>query len=217
MSFVISSVLPFPNILWWCKIQVVQTVCWDISEYFEKMSYRNRYYIAGAGGILKMSLPIEGGRERKAIINNVHIASAEDWQKRHWRTITTAYNNAPYFEYYAATLEKLFMQKFDKLADFSIASVQWLKLQTGISFDEQWATTYHKQYPDSIYDLRTMKPGYETCDRCDFPLYYQAFMERTGFIPNLSLLDLLFAEGPFTKKWLEENKETVISWAGKQV
>ena len=213
MSFVISSVLAFPNISWWCKVLEVQKVCFDVAEHFEKMTYRNRFYIATASGVHKLSLPVEGGREHKQVMDEVGISYRENWQKQHWRTLYSAYNNTPYFEHYAPALEKLYQTRFGKLVEFNMAGTLWLKEQLGLKFEHETLTTYQTQYNDAMYDLRKMKPGFENCTICDFPLYYQIFQERTGFIPNLSLLDLLFVEGPFTLKWLRENCETILAWS----
>ena len=216
MPFVISSVIPFPNILWWCKILQASSVIWEMHEYFEKMTYRNRYYIAGGNGLMKLSLPIQGGREHKLPVNQTMIAAKENWQKQHWRTIVSAYNNAPYFDYYASSLEKLFLDKYEKLADFNLSTIQWLKQQLNVSFSEDYSNTYTKEQSGVLYDLRSMKPGLENCTDCDYPTYYQVFQERTGFIPNLSLLDLLFAEGPFTTAWIKENQEAIITWSNQK-
>lgn len=188
-------------------------VCFDVAEHFEKMSYRNRFYIATAAGVHKLSLPVEGGREHKQVMGSARISYRENWQKQHWRTIYSAYNNAPYFEYYASAIEVLYSRHYGDLVGFNMAGVLWLKEQLGLKFTIETLTSYQAEYPDAICDLRKMKPGFEDCTICDFPLYYQVFQERTGFIPNLSLLDLLFAEGPFTLKWLQQNREAVLAWA----
>lgn len=207
MAFVISSFVPFPEIAWWCNVLHANKVIWEGHERFEKMTSRNRYCIAGAGGMLKMSIPIEGGRERKSLMSETFIAQQDAWQKKHWRTIVSAYNNAPYFEYYKDSLEQLFTTAYDKLSDFNLATVRWLKEQTEISFAEEITHFYQKDYQDSVFDLRR-KGSLFAAEQ--FPVYYQVFEESTGFIPNLSLLDLLFAEGPYTRRWLLENSEDII-------
>jgi hypothetical protein len=217
MSFVISSVLPFPNIEWWCRMMAADAMHFDIAEHFEKMTYRNRYYIAGANGLLKMSIPISGGREHRAPMQETGIDNKSLWQKQHWRTIVSAYNNAPYFEFYKDSLEKLFTDNFERLFDFNLSTVHWLKQQLDLKFEETLLDTYHPKYPEAKGDLRAMKPGRESCNDCDFPIYYQVFEERTGFLPNLSLLDLLFAEGPFTARWLRENTEAIMVWSKEKI
>jgi len=217
MAFVISSVLPFPNILWWCRVADATMVQWELHEHFEKMTYRNRYYLAGGNGLLQLSIPIQGGRERKSVVSSTKIASGEKWQQQHWRTIVSAYNNAPYFEFFAASLEQLFLRPYSGLAAFNLAGIHWLKMQLGLSFDERNTAAYEKNYPDAFVDLRSMKPGPERCTDCDFPPYYQVFQERNGFLPNLSVLDLLFAEGRYAKDWIMQNKDAVIGWRDSKI
>lgn len=177
------------------------TVIWDLHEHFEKMTFRNRYHIAGASGLLKMSIPIEGGREHKSAMGETRIANHDKWQQQHWRTIVSAYRRAPYFEYYEASLEKLFNTPFGKLADFNLASVHWLKQQLRCTFKEEVTLAYQKTYPDAAFDARQSLVLSENPQ-----VYTQVFQDRTGFIPNLSLLDLLFAEGPYSLAWLERRK-----------
>ena len=189
------------------------TVKWELHEHFEKMSYRNRYYIAGGNGLMKMSIPIQGGREHKSVMEHTTIADTDNWRQKHWRTLVSAYSNAPYFEFYADSLEKIFTDQHENLTAFNLQTIHWLKQQIDISFSEERTSFYQKEYRDALFDLRRMKPGLEDCTICDFPPYYQVFQERNGFIPNLSLLDLLFAEGPYTLRWLKENCEAVIKWS----
>ncbi len=202
MSFVISSVMPFPNIEWWCHVSEVSEVVWEMKEYFEKMSFRNRYYIAAGNGLLKMSVPILGGREHKSLIEVTNIAYKEGWQRQHWRTLESAYRNAPYFDFYAHSLQALFVAHYERLYEFNLATVHWLKEQLKLSFNETSTTDYRKHYSEAT-DLRTMKYN-GTYDA--FPPYYQLFRERNGFLPNMSMLDLLFAEGPYALSWLKHHR-----------
>lgn len=211
MSFVISSLMPFPNIFWWCKMIDALPVKWELHEHFQKSTYHNRYYIAGANGVLQMSVPIDGGREHKFPMKDVRISYQEDWQKRHWRTLVSAYNRAPYFEFYADGLRKVFAEKYDRLADFNLATIHWLKQQLTVFFQEENTAFYEKKFPKDVTDLRDMKQRIENGANCDFPVYYQVFQERTGFHPNLSMLDLLFAEGKYAGEWLRLNKNIVCA------
>jgi hypothetical protein len=203
MSFVISSYMPFPPISWWARVAEAESVAWDPFENFEKMSLRNRYLIADGNGKLLMSVPVEGGRERKSPMSELRISNLMSWQRQHWRTLVSAYNRSPYFQHYSVLLEELFNKEFEKLSDFNLATVHWLKNQAGIHFQESETKDYLKEYPGSIADLRNMKP---VNDDVAFPVYQQVFSDKHGFIPDLSLLDLLFAEGPYTSAWIMKNR-----------
>jgi len=186
-------------------------VKWEMHEHFEKMTCHNRYYLAGGNGLLQLSIPIQGGREHKSVISETGIANTGQWQQQQWRTIVSAYNNSAYFEYYAHSLEELFVREYIRLADFNLAGIHWLKRQLGFSFEEEETAQYIKQYPADIVDLRAKKQGSEQRD-ITFPAYYQVFRERNGFLPDLSVLDLLFAEGRYAATWIREHKQAVIAW-----
>lgn len=207
MSFVISSLLPFPNIAWWCRT-LDQTVVFDLGERFEKMSYRNRYYIAGANGVITLSIPVEGGRNNRTPMNALQISNAQDWQKQHWRTLYSAYNRSPFFGHYAPSLEKLFTTPFTHLTTFNRKTLDWLSAHAGLKLTAEFRDTYQKA--EDRTDLRLMKPGLETAAGTEFPAYFQVFGERAGFHPNLSILDLLFTEGPYAGHWLRSNASAVL-------
>ena len=206
MSFVISSVIPFPPISWWCRVLDVEKVCWDTGEHFQKMSYRNRYNLASANGLLKLSTPLQNGRDQRAPMSAINISYDQNWPLQHWRSIVSAYNRSPYFEYYQSSLEAFFQLRPIRLVDYNLAAVAWVKAQLKLSFDEDVVNDYRKDYPDAIADLRT--DGIKARESAvGFPVYQQVFSDRIGFLPNLSILDLLFAEGPLTLDRLKKNRD----------
>lgn len=211
MSVIISPVLPFPNIYWWLQASRVMKVCFDVSEHFEKMSYRNKYYITGANGLIALSIPLVEGRQQRRAMAEVQISSHERWQVQHWRTLVSVYKRAPYFEHYEPSLTVLFENTFEKLADFNLASMHWLKQQLNVKFEEEILTSYQKDYPGAADLRRNFKPGIER-DPLAENLYYQLFSERNGFLPGLSMLDLLFTEGPHSMAWLKTNAAVVENW-----
>ncbi len=201
---IVSSYMPFPAISWWTTIIDTDVLILDKAEHFEKMSFRNRYEIAGANGKIMLSIPIEKGRNNRASMKDIKIAPG-NWQTQHWRTIMSAYGRAPFFEYYSPYLQKLFETNFTFLIDFNVASVQYveksLKIQLKKTFTEEYVDRY-----DSALDLR-IAPQRTTSS---FPQYFQPFANKTGFLPNLSILDLLFSEGPAIIAWIKENKEFIV-------
>jgi hypothetical protein len=209
MSFVISSVVPFPEIAWWCHVIVAEKVCWDTSEHFQKMSARNRYTISAASGSVKLSIPLRGGRDQRTAMKDILISNEQHWQKQHWRTLVSVYNRSPYFEFYDHSLQSLFGQKVERLVDFNILSIHWLKQQLNLTYEEEILLGFESSYPGALSDLRhrTILEGDKLAD---FPSYSQVFSDRTGFVPNLSLLDVLFAQGPYTLQWLKDNCQRII-------
>lgn len=190
------------------------SVTFDASEHFVKMGYRNRFYITGGNGRILLTVPLLHGRDQRTPMKDVLIDNKERWQVQHRRTITSVYGRAPYFEHYALSMQSLFTDRYERLVDFNHASIEWLKAETGILFNVQ-VTNEYKQYDDDIItDLRsTFKPGIEKSpiDATD-GLYYQLFAERNGFYPNLSMLDMLFCEGPAVKSILKQYGELVAHW-----
>src|SRR5262245_53713708 len=77
-----------------------------------KMSFRNRCIIAGANGLIHLSVPLEGGRDQVKPMKDLKIANNQSWQKDHWRTIASSYNRSPYFEFYKEELELFFQKNF---------------------------------------------------------------------------------------------------------
>jgi len=201
MSFVISAFQPFPSIHWWAAIADAGTVIFDRAEHFQKMSLRNRYHIATAGGRLTLSIPLEEGRDQRKAMSRIRICNKTNWQVQHWRTLTSAYRRAPFFEHYEHSLAPLFGTRYELLTDYNLATIHWLKKQLKKDFTEQFADEYIKDYPEAADDLRgKTKPPATT------PPYYQLFADRNGFLPGLSMLDLLFSEGPHAMLWVMQHK-----------
>jgi WbqC-like protein family len=165
-------------------------------EEYRKMSYRNRCFIAGANGIISLSIPVEGGRNQRTPIREVRISQGERWQLNHWRAIFSAYNRSPFFEYYRPELEALYQKRVSFLWDWNLEVFHWacakLKWQKPIGFTQ----AYQEQYPPEIIDRRDIeRPGKPANDFQ--PLVYpQVFEDRIGFHANLCILDLLSNEGP---------------------
>lgn len=212
MPRVISSFVPFPNIVWWSYVINADELVLDASEHFEKMTYRNKYFIAGANGTIQLSIPLHGGRNQRKTMRNMLISNEEQWQMQHWRGIASTYKRAPFFEYYEHSLEQLFAKEFNSLVDFSTQTIYWLAKNLKLNLTITFADTYCREYEDAI-DLRKLfKPGAEKLVEKN-GIYYQMFEERNGFIPNLSMLDLLFAEGPNAFNTLKQHEGTIRQWA----
>lgn len=170
-------------------------------ETWQKMSFRNRCMVAGAGGPIELSIPVENGREQRAMIKDVKIAERENWRVRHWRTIESCYNKSPWFEFHRDGLENLYARPEKFLFDWNLKCFEWvmsrLKISTPFGFTEE----YQKEYPEKEFlDLRNkITPKTIRLANKPFPKwegkYIQVFENKTGFIPHLSVLDFLFCEG----------------------
>ncbi len=218
MSLLISSYLPFPNIAWWSLAANADSLYLDPMEPFRKMTYRNRYYISGSQGWMALSIPLAGGRDQKSPMKDLRIDGTQPWGKQHLRTLGSVYGRSPYFSHYAPTLAKLYSASPIWLIEFNAASIEWLAQCLGLSFSLVSALpsldTGDPGVPnqDLNQDLRNWRPGIEKTGD-DQAAYYQLFTDRNPFFPNLSLLDLLFQEGPHTLHWIRNHQALLASWA----
>jgi len=166
----------------------------DIYESYRKMSFRNRCLIAGAGGMMSLSIPLQDGRNQLTPMCEVKISDTEDWQVRHFKSICSAYNRSPFFEYYADEFAAVYHQPFTMLAEWNLHCLKWLrnKLEwpAEIRFTESAITFGADGWEDHRNEV--LPKNY---DRHSPVKYRQVFEERTGFLPNLSILDLLFNTG----------------------
>ena len=188
---IVTSLLTFPNIGWWMQVTGAQKVLFDKAEHFEKMTYRNRYRISGANNSILLTVPLVNGRNQHIPMQDVKIFNESRWQTQHWRTLVSVYKRTPYFDHYEEGLRPLFENQYTYLTDFNRATIDWACKQMKVNFEIQETDVYIKEYPTGIIDLRSVKKAVT-----DFPKYYQVFEERNGFVPDLSILDLLFSEGP---------------------
>jgi len=187
----ISSFLTFPNISWWRQAVKADTVLFDGGEHFQKMSYRNRYRISGANNSILLSVPLADGRNQHTPMNEVRIHNEERWQVQHWRTLVSVYKRSPYFDHYADSLRPLFETSFINLADFNRAGILWVTQQLKLDFKVEETNVYLADYPGDVTDLRNAKNA-----DVRLPKYYQIFEDRIGFVADLSILDMIFSEGP---------------------
>ena len=158
-------------------------------EYYQKQSYRNRCRIATANGIMDLSIPVDSAG--KTPIRDLRISDHNNWQTHHWRSIETAYNSSPFFEYYADDFRPFFEKKWLFLWDFNLAlfnkTLELLDIETKIELTEQ----YKPETCVNFLDLRAAIHPKKEISLLLKP-YYQVFETKFGFMPNMSIIDLLF-------------------------
>ena len=191
----LSELQYFPPIIFYKNSFEYSNIVFEQYEFYQKMSFRNRMLIAGAHGIISLSIPLEEGRDQKKLIRDIKIDNRQPWQKQHWRSIISCYNHSPWFEYYREDLSDLYETSFEFLLDWNLACFDWtakiLAWPVGVSFTE----SYVEEYDSAQWlDLRNkiLPKNYKNFEPTR---YRQVFEERTGFFPNLSILDLLCCEG----------------------
>lgn len=175
----------------------------EISDNYQKQTLRNRTYIYGANGKQALNLPIKhvGGDTGRQLYRDVKIENHFAWQRLHWKSLETAYRTSPYFEYYEDDLVRIFERPYTYLLDVNIDTIETILacLLVHINFDTTSVYEEEPQCKDYRY-LSTAKKEYPVT----MPLYHQIFSDKHGFIPNLSILDLLFHEGPNATEYLNQ-------------
>ncbi len=176
-------------------------------ENFTKQTYRNRCVILGANGPISLIVPVVKGRGPKTLIKDLKISYDVDWQRNHWRTIFSAYNSSPFFDYYKDEIELFFEQKPKFLLDYNLqineTICDLLEIENTIVLTEDF-----EKPADDVLNLReVISPKNKTLNH-QFQLitYTQVFGEKFGHVPNLSIIDLLFNEGPNSFTILEQSK-----------
>lgn len=185
----------FPPIEYFKQFVQFPHIVIEAHENYQKGSYRNRCHIANSTGVQVLSVPLRKGKNANQPIREVAIAYDMDWQKQHWQSIRTAYGSAPFWEHYAPQLEPFFLKKYDYLFDLNMAIFETffkiLKLKNTINIS--LSNSYNLDFTEGVDFRNKILPN-----KSDFQgeKYAQLFQERTGFLPNLSILDLVFCTGP---------------------
>ncbi len=195
----IFPVTYFPPIIFWSLWQQGEIIL-EAKEHYQKRSFRNRMHIASPNGWLALSIPLLKGKNSKMPVQDVLIDNTKPWQRDHWRSLQTAYGKSPFFEHYMEALRPLYVQKYEKLFDFNMSTI--LLVRTLLFADNQSFILSDKyEYHNPKEDFRgKIKPNQEF--NHSFVEYVQVFQDQTGFVSNLSILDLLFCMGPEAARFL---------------
>ncbi|HIA36387.1 MAG TPA: hypothetical protein EYN89_06515 [Flavobacteriales bacterium] len=170
-------------------------------EHFIKQTYRNRSVIYGANGRLNLIVPTVHEGERRAM-KTVKISYHEGWQKLHWKSLESSYRSSPFFEYYEDDLAPLINKKHTYLIDLNMALLNFLLQELDIGVKLSFTDSYCENM-EGLSDQRSVfAPSLDTDKELNLERYQQVFESRHKFIPNLSILDLLFNLGPAAKGYL---------------
>lgn len=183
----------FGALSYYSAIIETNLLVFDTQVAFSKMSFKNRMVIASAQGPLHLTIPIIGGRDQKTPMDQIRISYESQWQSQHFKSIYTNYKRAPFFEYYVDSIKSLYSLKYEFLNDFLLETQKWsnqhLKAKWVIKTDDST-----KLEENQIKWIDPIKPNNFQSKNSNIQ-YQQVFEEVTGFIPNLCILDLIFAMG----------------------
>ncbi|MFR9524453.1 MAG: WbqC family protein [Rikenellaceae bacterium] len=166
----------------------------DLGEHYIKRSARNRAEIMTAGGVMQLTVNICRANRPRTPMRNIQIDYSKRWQHQHWMALVSAYASSPFFDYYADSLGPIFMAKYERLIDLNLAITKEILRLLGVPQELKTSESYVECTEGDI-DLR---PKNRKSTNFVQETYIQVFAERFEFVPNLSILDLLFCEGPNT-------------------
>ena len=172
-------------------------IVFERHDNFQKQTYRSRCTIATDQGKLNLSLPVKHQKNIQQRYSEVTSEGVFDWNKQHLKSITTAYRTSPYFEFFEPEFKELFNSSAVDLFEHNLKITKYLCDQFRIAFPDRFTESYQKiESTSEVLDLRHLvlcKGNTEVIEEKGYP---QVFEERTGFLSNLSAIDLLFNLGP---------------------
>lgn len=199
----------FGPVQWYQKLCRAESVLIERWENFQKQTYRNRCVIATANGTQALTVPIERGGSQ--LIKDIRISDHGNWRHLHWNALVSAYGESPFFEYYQDDIRPFFEKRWAFLYDFNEeirqTMCELIDIEPSVGHSEQYiaertdeldSNGAHEQTGSPLHDYReAINPKHPLLDPDFTPQrYYQVYGQRHGFLPNLSVLDLLFNMGP---------------------
>lgn len=193
----------FGSIAQYVAIAKASSIIFEGWDNYQKQTYRNRTIIYGANGALNLNLPIvHTKKEGRQLYKDVQIAHQFNTLNNHWKSLEAAYRTSPYFEFYEDELRSLFEGKPKFLFDFNYKTIEFIFEALQLEIEHSKTESYQLE-PIEVLDYRNLVIAKNKDIGSHFSSYIQVFNNKHGFLPNLSILDLLFNEGPNTLSYLE--------------
>lgn len=183
----------FSPISQYAALYKADEIIFEVEDNYQKQTYRNRCYMYGANGKQLLNIPISHPRiEGRKKTKDVLVEKNSNWQSQHYKSLKTAYNSSPFFEFYVDDLIPIFNKEYKYLLDVVIDT--FLFVNDALELDKSFTLSeeYMLDIPNDYRPLSNSKSS----DSYSYSTYTQMFDDKHGFIKNLSILDLLFMEGP---------------------
>ena len=183
----------FPNIQQFTQILKAEKILFEVSDNYQKQTYRNRTYIYGANGKLGLFIPVIHTHKNRELYKDVKISYESDWMGLHLKSLQSAYRSSPYFEYFEDDFIKLYSEKEIFLSEFNIKCIHLITELLDVNLNHEKSESYNENY-SGVNDLRDLSVARKEKEYAT-PKYIQVFESKHGYLPNLSILDILFSEG----------------------
>ncbi len=195
----------FSPISQYAFINRTNEVIFELEDNFQKQTYRNRCYIYGANGKLSLNIPVKhtktDGRKKT---KDTLVENNFPWQDQHYKSLKSAYQSSPFFEFFEDDLAVLFNKKYVYLVDLNIDT--YLFVTDALQLSQSYSKTKEYEISPVVNDYRDFSVAKNGNISIEMDKYTQMFDDKFGFIGNLSILDLLFMEGPNAITYLESVK-----------
>jgi hypothetical protein len=199
-----GAVLPMfylPPVEYFAKLNIYRAnILIEKEEHFPKQTYRNRANVYTPDGMLGLTVPVIKGSKNHTKVKDIKISYDFNWQRLHWLSLQACYRRSAYFEYYEDELTPFYEKKFDYLFDYNEQLLQFVLKAMKMKIDFKYTDSYEPNYPELLDYRESINPKRET-DFNQKP-YFQVFEDRKGFIKNLSIVDLLFNQGPHSINYI---------------
>jgi hypothetical protein len=163
-------------------------------ENYPKQTYRNRCHIASANGVQALTVPVEKNGTPKSLTRDIRISEHGHWRHLHWNALVSAYGNSPFFDFLEDDFRPFYEQKYHFLMDFNEALREMICNLLDISPAIARTSAYEPALENDFRNVIDPRHPLPDLDFNPIP-YHQVFMDKHGFLPNLSIVDLLFNMG----------------------
>jgi hypothetical protein len=194
----------FPNIAHFVAMLQADHIIFEVCDNYQKQTYRNRTSIYGANGKLDLNIPVIYSQKNRQLSCDVEIFNSENWQVQHLKSLESAYRTSPFYEFYIDDIMPLFAIKATSIMDFNLKCLHVIFdcLQLPFTYSK---TEHFELEIDGIIDARPFANSRKEINQ-NFKPYTQVFDDKHGFLSNISILDLLFNEGPNAELYLESQQ-----------
>ncbi|GGI51515.1 hypothetical protein GCM10011425_27270 [Mucilaginibacter galii] len=169
-------------------------------EHFPKQTYRNRANIYSPDGALTLVVPVVKGSKVHTPTHEVKISNDFRWQRLHWMSLESCYRRSAYFEFYEDGFARFYQQRFDNLFEYNQELLTMILKFLKMPIPLQYTDEYHREYPEATDYRNAIHPKKDAL--VEQKPYFQVFEERKGFLKDLSIVDLLFNQGPQSINYL---------------